>query len=263
MSDEGKEFLSRLLTYDHNKRISFQELFAHPYLMDYEKLKEEEYQVKEEDEMDEDFIILERDESIHEAQVFKKDYHPMVDITNLINSMKTEIELCSILEKIAGKIKKNANFLIALAILLDATSILERKAIECKDMIVKYDLNPISFPSFFENFENLKEVFNIFVNKSEEISRRFDGIRSVEKIEKSLEEFLHNYALDVCRQAAGDEYLQDYNESKAKYQEAKAILDYLNKNYCIETSANKKKLESFIRETNDRLQHLAIKLSLQ
>lgn len=256
ISVQGQEFLLRLLEYDHKKRISFQELFNHPYIISRtnnvvidEELSDEEFE-------DEDFILLERDESINDNLVLSKLESPEINYLDVVNSICKDLELGKIFEKIVEKLTNNQNFFFAFAVSVEATLVLEKRILHCKEICSKSQGN-VQNLDFEKSFERLKKFFKEFLEKSEGLNK----LQSEAKKELSIEEFLQGYAIDLCKKAAENEYLCDYDASKAKYQEAVLILEYLNKTYCEEGSNENKKIESFLSETNIRVQNVNVHIS--
>ena len=263
LSTDCKDLLSKLLVYDSNKRISFQELFVHPFItMEKtvpESKKDEVIEINDVDEIEEDFILLDKDESIHEMVVFQKDTHPMINIPEIITGFSLSLELAFLLEKIATKCKANKDIFMALALYLKASSILESKIHSFKDLIHKFELSSGNFPSLHEKYERIKLKFQELMKKGDVLSRR--PAFKAENLQKlSIETFLIDYAIELCSEAAKSEYLNDYNISKSKYSEAITLLDHLAKSHCSEESKNK--LDIFISETHRRLNKVIVKISL-
>lgn len=254
LSDDCKDLLSKLLEYDSHKRISFEEIFIHPFIRPDESkpnnLKDSE---------EEDFILLDRDESVHEGIVFVKDTHPIANIPESISSVKLSLQVSLGLENIAEKCAHNKDFFTSLAVFIEASSILESKIRFCKDLVEKYNLNPIDFPKLFEKYNELKQTFEKILKRTAEIEKLVDDDDMSEIL---IQEYLFKQAINLSSQAAKYEYLNDYNNSKNKYQEAWTLFDYLSKSYGCELGENKIFVDSFISKTYRRLDNVIIKLNL-
>ena len=263
LSDDCKDLLSKLLEYDPKNRISFQDLFLHPFITGKKVILEpniDEYQ--EIDEFEEDFVLLERDESIHEMLIMKKDTHPLINVPEIIASIQSDIEICITFDKIAEKLKMNNNSLIILAIYIEAISILENQIKLCKDIIAKYQLGEALYPEFFEKFNSLKLYFKDFAKKSDETNRYLQVGNFNRSESYNILEFIKKYAVDLCKNGANDEYLTDYGASKLKYQEALTLLNYLNKSKHTQDSPSKKYFDNFLADTYKRLKKANIRVML-
>lgn len=261
VSPDCKDLLSRLLQYDPNKRISFEDLYNHPFIRGSKKpeVLQNNFSHSESD-ADEDFILLERDESIHEMTILIKDTHPMVNISEIITSADADLEVFRVLEALGNKYLENKEMLFALAINIQATELAEKKYKEINEVVSKYELKETNFPQLYEKFQSIKDNFTKMYTKCETMSNRmlFDKVVK-NSCSIPIYQVLMEYAIELCNNAAKCEYLNTYSICKDKYQEAIILLDYLNRNY---DGEEKRKLKSFISETYRRHENVKVKVGL-
>jgi serine/threonine protein kinase len=262
LSDECKDLLLKLLAYDPALRISFGEIFEHPFICP-DKARGQELMGEEEEEelseFEEEYILLDREESVNDTFVVMKDAHPILNVQEVEESICQVLKTSNLLRHIAHKFKKQNKHWSSCCLFVDASKLLEDHIILIREKVKKFELTYESFPKLFESFYKLQDQFRENLSKCEETFEIIDE----EEFDSGIEKNLLKYSVELCNQASQHEYLQNYETSGEKYQDALTVLNHLINKYCEATSPDHQTLTVFIKETSKRLGNVKAKLCLQ
>mmetsp|Transcript_4904 Transcript_4904/g.4792 ORF Transcript_4904/g.4792 Transcript_4904/m.4792 type:complete len:414 (+) Transcript_4904:315-1556(+) len=290
-----QDLLMRMLSYDPKSRISFEELFEHPFIL---PPKEDEYSIKaskgssdsmissdtnnlqlpkeenSESSKSDDFVLLSNEESCTDFVFLAKNNHPAVNLTEVVGVVEKQIETAVTIIKLAERIKANNEIIGSFAVYVKAMMVLENSLEYCQQMIDKHALNQELYPAFFELFERVKTMFMQNQDKAEELCKEVDKLLAISDPQKLTtidsigtqglgDSLIYNYAISLCKEGAKDEYLKDYPKSKEKYLEATTLLDALCKGKGENPSDEWIKVENFKIETHRRLETVNVKLTTE
>lgn len=293
LTDDCKDVLTKMLAYDSKLRISFEDLFEHPFIVG---IKDEnsilaskgssdsgvlsEVSGKEpiiEENSDEnksvdDFVLLSNEESVADFVFVAKDSHLAINIVETSQYIESQIETGLSLFKFAEKIKMNHEIIGSFAVSVQAMLIFENLIEFSHNIIEKYNLTDNLHPGYFELYQKVKSLFIQNQDKTEEISKEVDRLLAscdmnkltlIESVGSQglADSLIYNYTISLCKEGAKDEYLKDYNKSKEKYQEALVLLDYLCKGKEVNPSEEWNIVESFKNETQRRLNTVNVKIT--
>lgn len=258
LSPECRDLLSKLLAYHPKDRISFLEIFEHPFIS---PRKVNHVSDESSNEFDEDFVLLDRDESVNETLVVLKDLHPMINIQEIVDDTEEKLLIVNLLWTTALKYVQDGETLYGCCLFVDTCEILENQIKEIQDKIKNFALVHENFPILFEKFAELKKVFAAKMKVCEESLGIIEklGIYKGIRVEKELV----RYAVELCNQASQSEFLKGYQTSMEKYQDALRILKYLTQKPSTSQQDEHTKLSQFISETSKRLEKVKTKLCLE
>ena len=263
LSDECKDLLLKLLAYDPAMRISFAEIFEHPFICPRQsrdkELKDVEEEEEELSEFEEEYILLDREESVNDTFVVMKDAHPILNVQEVEENISQILKTSQLLWHIATKFKKENKHWSSCCLFVGVCKILEDHIIQVTEKVKKFELTYESFPKLFEMFYKLQVQFKEKLNNCEETFEIIDE----NEFDSGIEKNLLKYAVELCNQASQYEYLQNYEISGEKYQDALTVLKYLIEKYCEPSSEDYLTLNVFIKETTKRLGNVKAKLCLQ
>ena len=276
LSASCQDLLSKLLAYDPKERISFEDLFTHPFIAK-EELKSinlsENINKSEgggtDNNTGDDFILLDDQESCTDFVFLRPDIHPAVNLSEFVSLTTEKMEISGIIVKLAQKLKNNKELVGAFVLFLKAASILDEAVNQSKELIDKHNLFSGSYPSFFDQFEKLQKFYQENKNKTDELCKEIENmIEEQKKIgkfegtsnETLAENLIFNYSVTLCKEAAKDEYLRDYPNAGGKYKEAITLLDFLARNF-IDDYPDWKIFENFRNDTHRRFEIVTVKLT--
>lgn len=274
LSENCKDLLLKLLAYDVKDRISFEDLFVHPFIAK-EELKVQSFdspfksEGEKVDSNTDDFIILDDHESCTDFVFLKPDIHTAVNLSEVIENISQKINTSEIIWKLIQILRNNKEIVGAFALCIKSCQLLNEAALQSKELIDKHGLVSASYPLFFEQFEKVKAVLNENKLKTNEICEEIVGLLDEQKINTKYEgvtnvglaeNLMFGYSITLCKEAAKDEYLLDYLSAGEKYKEAIVLLDFL---------AEKQKqedpewvlFENFRRDTHRRSEMANVKLA--
>lgn len=255
LSADCRDLLSKLLAYYPKDRISFPELFNHPFISARKETSESL------SDFDEDFILLDRDESVNETLVVLKDLHPMINIQGIIDETENQISTANLLWSIGSKYVQEGETLNGCCLFVEVCEVLEKQVLEILANIKKFALVKENFPKLFEKFSELKQVFVVKLKVSEESLGIVEklGMNKGTRVEKELV----RYAVELCNQASQSEFLKGYQVSMEKYQDALRIFNYMKQKTLDSVSDEHRRLNQFASETLKRLENVKTKLCLE
>ena len=275
LSPACQDLLSRLLAYDPCERISFDELFNHPFICKEEQKDDHASEALNKAEVDkieatgDDFVLLDDQESCTDFVFLRPDTHPAINLTEFISTVNQKIEVSEIIVKLASKLKNNKELIGAFALFIKSSKLLEQAVNHSQELIKKHHLVSSSYPTFFEQSEKVKQFFAENKGKTDELCIEIENMveeqKKVAKIEGNLNETLaealiYNYSITLCKEAAKDEYLRDYSKARDKYKEAIVLLDFLS-NYSDNKNPDWVLFENFRSETHIRHETVNVKLT--
>jgi serine/threonine protein kinase len=267
ISSTCSDLLSKLLTYNPKDRISFEELFIHPFINSNEEPSKPEE--KTESVPQDDFELLDDNETGNDFIFLRPDIHPAVNLTEFISSTLKNEEICEVIEKLAVKLKNSKELIGAFALFIKSSVILSDMVNKSKDLVDLHGLAAVSYPLFFERFEKLKKLFQDSRAKTDELCKEIENLLDEQKKNakhegstKQLlaENLIFNYSITLCKEAAKDEYLRDYLKAGEKYKEAILLLDFLVKDKN-ENNPDWNAFQNFVEETHRRFETVNVKLT--
>jgi serine/threonine protein kinase len=263
LSENCKDLLKKLLAYDACQRISFGEIFEHPFICPKEKQVVEpvrEFDVDEDlSDFDEDFVLLDRDESVNDNLVVMKDEHPMLNVQSLLEEISESFATSRLLWSLSEKFIKESKNWSGCCLLIKSCNTLELQLIQINETIEKFALTYESFPLLFKSIYSLKDEFQEKLRTCEETFGLIDENDQDAGVEKNL----LRSAVELCNQASQQEYLRNYEVSIEKYQDALRLLKCLTQHFCLKDSEDLPPLEVFLKETRKRLESVKAKMCLE
>mmetsp|Transcript_8615 Transcript_8615/g.12774 ORF Transcript_8615/g.12774 Transcript_8615/m.12774 type:complete len:520 (+) Transcript_8615:2369-3928(+) len=284
-----QDLLQKMLTYNSKQRISLDELFEHPFIkcdsQDDLSIKASRgsseanlseasavnpFNESTNQDYTEDFVILDNEESCTDFVFLAKDNHPAVNFSEVSHTVEGLIETSFIIFRLADKIKEE--LLGSFALYVKGTILVAEALQFSQDIIEKHNLTRSTQPSFFDQFDKAKELFLDFESKTEELYKEVEILLSAHDIARLhwvysvgpqglADSLIFNYTINICKEAAHDEYIKNLQASKERYQEAVVLLDLLCKNKDKTKSEDWEKLEAFRTETRRRLDTVNVKLA--
>lgn len=271
ISQNCVDLLSKLLAYNPRDRISFEELFEHPFLN-----KEEEKEVggvkieeKVESVQQDDFELLDDHNTGNDFVFLRPDIHPSVNLSEFISVLCKNVEICEVIEKLGLKLKNSKEVIGAFALFIKSSGILSEIVCKSKDLVDLHGLVSSSYPIFFEKYEKVKSLFEETRNRTDELCKEIEILLEEQKKlvkhegttkQQLAENLIFNYSITLCKEAAKDEYLRDYIKAGEKYKEAILLLDYLVKDKD-DKNPDWKAFEGFVEDTHRRFETVNVKLT--
>lgn len=266
------DLLSKLLTYNAKDRISFEELFTHPFICkpelnySYSPLKTDS---KLETIPQDDFELIDDNDSGNDFVFLKPDMHPAINLFEILANMSKSVEICEVIEKLGSKLRNNKEVIGAFALYIKSSIILAEIVNKSKDLVTVHGLVSNSYPAFFEKYDKVKGLYAENKAKTDELCRDIENMLEDQKKmlkpegttkQQLAENLIFNYSITLCKEAAKDEYLKDYLKAAEKYKEAILLLDYLTQ-MKDEGNPDWQAFQVFVVETHKRLETVNVKLA--
>lgn len=272
ISPECSDLLSKLLAYNAKDRISFEELFVHPFIYKPEPNRSVS-PVKTESKLEtipqDDFELLDDHETGNDFVFLKPDMHPAINLSEILSSISKNIEICEIIEKLGSKLKNNKEIVGAFSLFIKSSGILEEIVNKSKELVEVHGLVSGSYPAFFEKYEKVKNLYSDMKVKTDELCRDIESLMEDQKKllkpdnttkQQLSENLIFNYSITLCKEAAKDEYLKDYIKAGEKYKEAILLLDFLMQ-MKDDDNPDWQTFRAFVEETHKRFETVNVKLT--
>jgi serine/threonine protein kinase len=242
LSEECRALLGRLLEYDHSARISFEELFMHPFILG---MRLRDVEVIEEQESDnDDFVLL--DESTHESATFPLETNSSINVEAIEHRVESGLVHFKVFWKVAEQLVHKGDLANALGIFVLAGEGAKSAVEAVRSSMKQHEASVINFPILCEKYEEARQALCQVFAKAESVDKELKTAKKEGKVHR--EKVLMDYVLRVCRRCADSEYLLRATANKEGFKEALVILEYLNSQSACEVEA-KKTLAKFIAET--------------
>jgi serine/threonine-protein kinase ULK/ATG1 len=285
------DLLQRMLAYEPSNRISFEELFVHPFILDstidedsvkaskgssdVPMISGEAEVVAKESKVSQsgDFIIISDDDCSADDFVFiAKDAHPAVNLAEEANTIEGVLEASELIIKFAEKLRQREELLGCFSLFVKACQMIGQAFEKSEEIRTRHKLTAGSHPSFFEQIERTKALFLNYEAHTESLSHRVELLLSTDLnkltslgtvgsqgVALSL---LYNYAIGLCKEGAQDEFIRDYGSAKDKYAEAVVLLEIVcGGEHLTDDLKEWETVESITLEAKRRLDTVKVKLA--
>jgi serine/threonine-protein kinase ULK/ATG1 len=248
------DLLQRMLTVDPEKRISFDELYIHPFVLGNAFAEDSVQHSKESSESiivisgdveaplkdsvssSDDFLILSDDDCSEIDFVFlTKDSHPAVNLSEESSLIEGVLEAAEVIIKFADKLSQRDELLGSCSLFVKACEMIGQAFTKSQDIMTRYKLTADSHPSFFDLIKRTKALFLNYEAHTESLSNRIELLLSTDLNKLTSlgtvgsqgvgDSLLYNYAINLCKEGAQDEFIRDYKTAKHKYMEAVMLLE--------------------------------------
>jgi serine/threonine protein kinase len=304
LSTTCQDLLSKMLEHDPKKRISFEDLFEHPFILG---TISDELSIKaskgssdatissdmpniavpvanhgehleqiapvspgpvpclERQSSAEDFIFLDNDDSGGEFVFLTKNDHPAVNLGEMSKSVEDMLGAANFIIKLGEKVYQSDELLGSFTLFVKACCLIAEAFEVCESLIKKHQLLSDSHPAFFKLFSRVKCYFLEYEEKTERLAHQVETVLTTSDLARLTlldsvgnqgvaDSLIYNYVVNLCKEAAQDEFLREYASSKERYSEAMMLLDILCKDKPEDVNNDWEVVVNFRNETSKRLE---------
>jgi serine/threonine protein kinase len=260
LSDCFKDLITRMLAYEPSQRISFDELFTHPFISppaDQVPVDAPlEMLAQSSDSSNFEFV----DDDIKEIN--SEGESPLTrsqnDIESVVKSLESELYRAELVGKVVSYVKPTKEVLGLFALTVKRTEMLKFALDQAESVSGNYSQS--LHPTFYTAKDRLWQAFldSLAAAEASELElisciHRKGLPASTTLVSLNCMEIadflLHRYGLSLLSEASVDEYAQDYASSASKYSEALELLDIVGRG---------EELQALLQEGRKRLETVKI-----
>ena len=221
LSAHCQNLLARMLEHNPSKRISFEELFEHPFIIGISVddlsvkaskgssdatissdlpnsivqedsppetqalvLETEPAPQLERHSSTEDFVLLDNEEAVGEFVFLTKNDHPAINLLEISQNIEELLSGADLIIRFAEKVHLSEELLGTFALHVKACSLIAEAFGTCENLIKKHQLTVASHPAFFDLFKKVKAKFLDTEHDTEDLAAQVELILSTNDLNR-------------------------------------------------------------------------------